>query len=298
MTDETHGARVDRQPLSEHGDLPQHATSPSERELRLVDALFAFLDLLKARGIPFAAWPDEVKWKFAEAIIDHSPPTEAEIQWACAMSKQTRDDERANTAMGARGAREADSEGAQAYTSGTSNPEPFWVPDATKDGGYFCSSCERSQGDVEANGHDEECGHFPIRTLTLARPPAISETDGGISEGRSQEGFEAGRGMIVKSANCSIGEHARCPRDFRKSGEGYFDGYWRCQCKCHAASLVPKTLSINDATTAEQMEAFTTRRCGRCQQPANKHLHVSGTYAYLCPTIAMFVEPQASSERP
>lgn len=52
----------------------------SRRLAQVTTAMFAFLDLLKAQGTTFHQWPDDVKEKFSEAIIDRSPITEAEIQ--------------------------------------------------------------------------------------------------------------------------------------------------------------------------------------------------------------------------
>jgi hypothetical protein len=55
------------------------AASPPSREDRLVDALFASIDYLKALGHPFATWPDSLKRAFSDAMIDPRPPTEADI---------------------------------------------------------------------------------------------------------------------------------------------------------------------------------------------------------------------------
>ena len=48
-------------------------------EKHLGRAMFELWDLLNELGHPFDSWPDKVKWAVSDAIIDRSPPTEADL---------------------------------------------------------------------------------------------------------------------------------------------------------------------------------------------------------------------------
>lgn len=59
--------------------LTREREALQQKHERLAAALWAAVDVIRERVGPFASWSEQLKDAFSKAIIDPSPPTEADI---------------------------------------------------------------------------------------------------------------------------------------------------------------------------------------------------------------------------